>query len=117
MHRRAFYADLLERTGWTFVQSFFAAWIVLDVEPFSGDALKVAAVAAVIAVGKSLIANQLPWTAHGSASTLPAEQDPPVRKRVPRKAAAKKQAGQAWVPGLVVVVLLILLILALTGRL
>jgi hypothetical protein len=74
--RRAFYFDLLERTGWTFVQAFCAFWIVTgDVD---GPTLKAALVAGAISVGKSLVATNLPWTAPDSASSLPAEIDPPT---------------------------------------
>lgn len=74
--RRAFYLDLLERAVWTFAQGFAAFWIVTgDVD---GPTLKAALVAGGISVAKSVIANQLPWTATDSASSLPAQVDPPL---------------------------------------
>lgn len=83
--RSTFYLDLLERTGWTFVQAFAAQMIAsgLDIaDPLTNMSISqkatVAAIAGLVAVFKSLIANQLPWTAANSASSLPAEVDPPA---------------------------------------
>ena len=75
MDKKAFYFDLLERTGWTFAQGFAAMFIIhghLDEHVF-----QVAGVAGLIAVAKSLVAAKLPWTASDSASTLPEHVDPP----------------------------------------
>lgn len=76
MSRRTFYFDLLERAIWTFAQGFAAFWIVTGNTDWL--TLKAALVAGAISVGKSIISNQLPWTAPNSASTLPAEVDPPA---------------------------------------
>lgn len=84
MKRTTFYLDLLERTVWTFLQTFAATLVAsgLDVAPVTnlsiGQKATVAAIAGAIAVLKSLVVNQLPWTAENSASTLPAEVDPPA---------------------------------------
>lgn len=72
MNRRAFYADLAERSAWTFVQAFAAVWLVTG--DFDGTTLKAAAVAGAIAVVKGLAASQV--GTHGSASTLPESLDP-----------------------------------------
>lgn len=84
--RSAFYLDLFERSAWTFVQAFAAQIIAsgLDVAtPITNLSLSekalVAVIAGAVAVFKSLVVNQLPWTASNSASTLPAEVDPPAR--------------------------------------
>lgn len=73
--RKEFYLDLLERVVWTFVQGFAAVWVLTG--EFDMFALKAGAIAGGMAVGKSLIANKLPWTANDSASTLPEAVDPP----------------------------------------
>lgn len=85
MSRPKFYADLLERSGWTFVQAFAAQLIAsgLDIAgPVTrlsiGQKAAVAAIAGAVAVAKSLIAPQLPWTATNSASVLPETLDPPA---------------------------------------
>lgn len=75
MTRKEFYFDLLERSGWTFVQGFAAEWIISGT--FDARGLKFGAVAGAIAVGKALVAAKLPWTAKDTASTLPADLDPP----------------------------------------
>ena len=87
MNRQTFYLDLLERTIWTFIQSFAATLIAsgLDIAtPITnlsiGEKASVAAVAGGVAVLKALVVNQLPWTAQNSASTLPAEVDPPANE-------------------------------------
>ena len=77
-NRRTFYLDLLERSVWTFAQAFAAVLIASGVDLAAQDASIVnkaamAAIAGGIAVLKSLLANQLPWTAESSASTLPTE--------------------------------------------
>lgn len=73
--RYAFYLDLIERTVWTFVQAFLAAWIVTG--GADGPTLKVALVAGGIAAAKSLIGTRIPGSAPDSGSWLPASQDPP----------------------------------------
>lgn len=75
MKRATFYWDLLERTVWTALQGFLAAWLALG--GIDGTTFKVAAIAGAGAAAKSLIAVQLPWTAEDSASTLPESVDPP----------------------------------------
>jgi hypothetical protein len=70
-----FYLDLLERTVWTFVQGFCAEWILSG--DFDARSLKYGAIAGALSVAKSLVSNRLPWTANDSASSLPAEVDPP----------------------------------------
>lgn len=67
-----FYADLAERSLWTFVQAFAAVWIVTG--EFDATTLKAAAVAGVIAVVKALAASRVGQ--HNSASTLPESLDP-----------------------------------------
>jgi hypothetical protein len=76
MSRKTFYLDLAERSVWTFVQAFAAVWLVT--QNFDMTNLKVAAAAGGVAVLKALVVNKLPWTATDSASTLPADVDPPV---------------------------------------
>jgi Mrp family chromosome partitioning ATPase len=72
MKRSQFYLDLLERASWTFIQAALAFFIVTqDVN------WRVVATAGGIAVAKSLVAVNLPWTASDSASILPADVDPP----------------------------------------
>lgn len=75
MSRKTFYLDLIERAAWTFAQGFAAFWIVTG--SVDGPTLKAALVAGGISVAKSLLSNQLPWTAADSASSLPAHVDPP----------------------------------------
>ena len=68
--------DLLERSGWTFVQTFFATLLVtgvLDLDGFDLDAWKVAGVAALLAAIKAVIAQQF---GTGTAATLPASVEP-----------------------------------------
>lgn len=76
MKRTTFYWDLLERTLWTAIQAAAAVLIETGVDDFAG--WPVVRNAAIIAVVKAIVANQLPWTASNSASTLPAEVDPPA---------------------------------------
>lgn len=87
MSRKAFYFDLLERSAWTWIQAFAAQLIASGIEISDaitnmsiGDKALVAAVAGGVAVLKSLVANQLPWTATNSASSLPAGVDPPANE-------------------------------------
>lgn len=61
--------DLLERSVWTFVQAALAVWLVLDVDLWSVEALKVAATAGAIAVAKAVVAFQV--GSSDSAATLP----------------------------------------------
>lgn len=65
--RRRFYADLAERTIWTFVQAFAAEWLVSST--FDRRSLMVGLAAGAIAVVKGLAATQVgsPF----SASTAP----------------------------------------------
>lgn len=70
MSRKNFYLDLLERLGWTFVIAAASELIVS--QSFDLRTLKYAATAGGLSALKSLGANQLPWTASNSASTLPA---------------------------------------------
>lgn len=68
--------DLLERSGWTFVQAFLATLLVtgvLDTTAFDLDAWKIALAAAAIAAIKAVIAQQF---GTGTAATLPAETEP-----------------------------------------
>lgn len=91
MSRKTFYLDLLERTVWTFLQAFAAQMIASGLEVADGitnlsigEKLVVSLIAGAVAVLKSVMVNQLPWTATDSASTLPAEVDPPVVVGEPR---------------------------------
>jgi hypothetical protein len=68
--------DLLERSGWTFVQTFFATLLVtgvLDAETFDIEAWKVAGIAALLSAVKSVIAQQF---GTGTAATLPTKVEP-----------------------------------------
>lgn len=83
MKRTTFYLDLLERTLWSFVQGFAGGYVgVLFVDSLNdlptSARLATAAGTGIVAVMKGLVVNQLPWTANNSASTLPAEVDPPA---------------------------------------
>lgn len=78
LSRKTFYLDLLERVAWSFIGGFAAAWIVIG--EFSDEALQIGLTAGAVSVAKGLVVNQLPWTADNSASTLPAEVDPPAGK-------------------------------------
>lgn len=83
MKRSTFYLDLLERTLWSFVQGFAGGYVgVLFVDSLNdlptSARLATAAGTGIVAVMKGLVVNQLPWTATNSASTLPAEVDPPA---------------------------------------
>lgn len=67
--------DLLERSGWTFVQTFFATLLlsgVLDSDVLNLEAWKVAGVAALLSAVKSVIAQQF---GTGTAATLPAANE------------------------------------------
>lgn len=64
--------DIIERTIWTFLQAYAAAWLVFDRDvAFDVENLQAAAVAAAIAVAKGLVASQI--GEKGTAATLPAE--------------------------------------------
>lgn len=65
--------DLLERTGWTAVQGFLAAWIVLDGDLWSETSLKLAGTAAALAAAKCVVAFQ--FGSSNTAATLPAGLD------------------------------------------
>ena len=68
--------DLLERSGWTFVQTFFATLLltgVLDSTDFNLEAWKVALVAAALSAVKSVLAQQF---GTGTAATVPAKVEP-----------------------------------------
>lgn len=65
--------DLIERTGWTFVQAFLAVWIATGTDLLSVEALNVGVVAGVIAAAKCLIAFQI--GSPNTAATLPAGPD------------------------------------------
>lgn len=78
-----FYADLLERTLWSFVGGFAGGYIggaisgpVTDL-PLSAR-LSIGVGAGLVSVFKGLAAVQLPWTANNSASVLPERLDPPA---------------------------------------
>jgi hypothetical protein len=91
--RKAFYADLIERTVWTAAQAGAAALLAAG---FGMEAAKVAGIAAILAIVKALAAAQLPWTAQGTASTLPAGVDPPVGapRRHPLNASTGKRVDE-----------------------
>lgn len=72
--RKRFYADLMERAFWTFVQAFLGIWSVAGFD-FNYDILKSAAVAAVIAAIKAQIVGRTVGN-EGTASTLPEGLDP-----------------------------------------
>lgn len=68
--------DLLERAGWTFLQTFFATLLVtgvLDSTTFDIEAWKVGLVAAALAAVKAVIAQQF---GTGTAATLPPKVEP-----------------------------------------
>lgn len=77
MDKRAYLYDLIERTAWTAFQAALGFYI--DYSASGEVTWKGAAYAAAIAAAKSLLAPRLPWTADDSASTLPAEVDPPTQ--------------------------------------
>lgn len=94
-NRKAFYFDMLERALWTFVQAAAGTWVgdaITDVSLPWRSKLAIATGAGGIAVVKSFMAAQMPWTAVDSASTLPASVDPPQVEEVEikRPAARKK---------------------------
>lgn len=86
--RKAFYFDLLERAGWTFVQGFSAAFVVHG-QHFDEHTMGIGALAGAISVAKSLIATKLPWAKGDTASTLPEAVDP-AKVAEEEAAAAKK---------------------------
>ena len=66
--------DLLERAGWTFVQTFFATLLVTGVlDSTDIEAWKVGVIAAALAAVKAVIAQQF---GTGTAATLPAKVEP-----------------------------------------
>lgn len=82
-----FYLDLIERSGWSFAQGFvgsYAGEAFIEAVTSAGFALSVterfsiALGTGLAAVAKCILAVKLPWTASNSASTLPAENDPPA---------------------------------------
>lgn len=68
---KKFYFDLLERSGWTFVQGAAAEWLVT--QSFDDTTFKVALVAGAVAVAKCLIATKI--GAPNTAATLPVDED------------------------------------------
>lgn len=71
MSRRQFYADLLERVLWTFVQAAGAEWVVTS--SLDSGSLKIALVAGLVSVAKCLVATQI--GASNTAATLPVTTD------------------------------------------
>lgn len=69
---RRFY-DLLERSGWTFVQGFAAEWLIT--RTVDEQTLQVALVAGAAAVAKCIIATRI--GSSNTAATLPLEDDTP----------------------------------------
>lgn len=68
--------DLLERSGWTFIQTFLATLLVsgvLDANGIDIEAWKVAGIAALLAAIKAVIAQQF---GTGTAATLPSKVEP-----------------------------------------
>lgn len=68
--------DLLERSAWTFVQTFLGVILaagLIDSASLDLDAWKAAAIAAAIAGVKAVIAQQF---GNGTAATLPAKDEP-----------------------------------------
>ena len=83
-----FYLDLIERSAWSFAQGFAGTYVgaaFLDLVVDIGFTLSVsqrfsiALGTGTAAVAKCILAVKLPWTADNSASSLPAENDPPAR--------------------------------------
>lgn len=72
--RKRFYADLIERAGWTFAQAFVGIWAVAGFD-FDIDVVKAAALAALIAVVKAQIIGATTGN-RGTASSLPSSLDP-----------------------------------------
>lgn len=66
MRRKQFYLDLAERSAWTFVQAFCAAWAVTG--SLSWESLQIGLLAGLIAVAKCLMAVRIGDS--GTASTL-----------------------------------------------
>lgn len=60
---KRFFIDVLERSIWTFIQTFLGVWVAFfDANTdgfFNGETLKAAVVAAVVAVAKGLIASRI----------------------------------------------------------
>lgn len=73
-NRKRFYADLLERSGWTFVEAFAGIWLAQGFD-FNLDILESAAYAGLIAVVKAQVLGRRAGN-EGTASTLPADLDP-----------------------------------------
>lgn len=72
---KAQWIDLLERSFWTFLQTFvgvFLATGVLDGGSLDSVALKAAAIAAAIAAAKAVIAQQF---GNGTAATVPVQDE------------------------------------------
>lgn len=81
--RLSFYADLLERTLWSFIGGFAGGYlggaISGQVADLSTSArMSIGLGAGIVSVLKGLAAVQLPWTAPNSASVLPEKFDPPT---------------------------------------
>lgn len=73
---KAQFIDLLERSAWTFFQTFVGVFIatgVLDSTSLDTVALKAAAIAAGIAAVKAVIAQQF---GNGTAATVPGADEP-----------------------------------------
>jgi len=73
--------DLIERSAWTFMQAFVAVLVASGIFDTGGDfeAWKAAAIAAVLAAVKAVVAQQF---GDGSAATLPAA-DPVASRHEP----------------------------------
>jgi hypothetical protein len=72
---KAQFIDLIERSVWTFIQSFAGVFIatgVLDSTSLDTVALKAAAIAAAIAAVKAVIAQQF---GNGTAATVPVQDE------------------------------------------
>jgi hypothetical protein len=69
--RKVYYADLLERVLWTFIQGFAAAWIVIG--DLGAESLYVGLVAGLVSVAKGVVAKSI--GSSNSAATLPSPPD------------------------------------------
>ncbi len=108
--RKRFYADLLERAVWTFLQAF-AGVLVADGAlsgvdlPISAK-LTAAAVAGVVAVGKALVLGQLVGN-QGTASTLPKALDPATKPAVDDSPPVVGEDGRTLLATLGIVLIVI----------
>lgn len=69
--RKVYYADLVERVVWTFIQGFAAAWVVMG--DLSTESLYVGLVAGLVSLAKGVLGTRVGDP--NSAATLPSPPD------------------------------------------